>query len=550
MTEMITMERDELTRLQERTSKLAREKSYLQVLIRLMSRISEAPGLENTIQNLLRSIPDVIGGINIILYYMIDETIMYCDVFGREERLTRIEDDLVRQVYETRQPLEFEHDFQDTRMLTKEFTKAYTWVYPLQVGQEIVGVLKLESLHIGMRELYEKLPLFFNYVALILKNEIQGQSQRQQTFEQLRESNARLTREIDERQLAEESRRRQEKFTSTLLESLPDGVVACDANGILSLFNRAAREWHGLDPMALPPEQWAERYDLYEPDGRTPLTAETVPLARAFRGEVVRDAEMTILARNQAPRHILANATPFFDEAANKLGAVAIMMDITARKASEAALLQAKKELESTVLERTHELRESNEQLQTELIDRRQAEAALQQKTAELDRFFSVALDLLCIADTDARFIRLNMAWEAALGYTIDELMAERFLDLVHPDDLSPTLQAIATLSSQREVTDFVNRYRCRDGSYRFLEWRAAPAGRMIYAAARDITERIRTEEELHRLNVELEQRVQDRTAELKEKNAELERMNKLFIGRELRMIELKEKIRRLEGGK
>ena len=108
----------------------------------------------------------------------------------------------------------------------------------------------------------------------------------------------------------------------------------------------------------------------------------------------------------------------------------------------------------------------------------------------ELDQFFNVTLDLLCVANTDGHFQRLNPVWEKVLGYSRQELMAKRFLDFVHPDDLEKTRRAVSALASQQQVISFENRYRCKDGTYRWLEWTASPAGNMIYAAARDVTER------------------------------------------------------------
>ena len=134
------------------------------------------------------------------------------------------------------------------------------------------------------------------------------------------------------------------------------------------------------------------------------------------------------------------------------------------------------------------------------LVQRRRkkmAEESLRQKTEELDQFFNVNLDLLCIANTDGYFLRLNPAWERILGYTREELMAKRFLEFVHPDDLGRTREAVSTLASQQKLTSFENRYRCKDGTYRWLEWSSAPAGNLIYAAARDVTERKQAEEVL-----------------------------------------------------
>jgi len=126
---------------------------------------------------------------------------------------------------------------------------------------------------------------------------------------------------------------------------------------------------------------------------------------------------------------------------------------------------------------------------------KRSAEASLQQKTEEMNTFFDVTLDLMCIASTDGYFLLLSPAWERTLGYTREELIAKRFFDFVHPEDQNTTLEAISTLASQQEILRFQNRYRCKDGTYRWLEWNASPAGKIIYAAARDVTERKQAEE-------------------------------------------------------
>lgn len=128
---------------------------------------------------------------------------------------------------------------------------------------------------------------------------------------------------------------------------------------------------------------------------------------------------------------------------------------------------------------------------------KKKAESSVRRKTAELDQFFNLSLDLLCIANMEGYFLRLNPAWEKALGYTRDELMARTFLDFVHPDDLPRTREAVSVQGLQQRVIHFENRYRCIDGTYRWLEWNSTPVGNLIYAAARDITDRKQSEEAL-----------------------------------------------------
>ena len=127
---------------------------------------------------------------------------------------------------------------------------------------------------------------------------------------------------------------------------------------------------------------------------------------------------------------------------------------------------------------------------------------AEKQRSEELERFFSVNLDLLCIADTNGKFIKVNKAWQDILGYSAEELVEQKYLDFIHPDDLEATLKQMRILSDQGKVLNFVNRYRSKDGSYRYIEWRSHPYGSKIYAAARDITEHIETEKRIREISI------------------------------------------------
>ena len=128
-------------------------------------------------------------------------------------------------------------------------------------------------------------------------------------------------------------------------------------------------------------------------------------------------------------------------------------------------------------------------------------QAVAEPETAEQDgdQFFTISLDLLCVAGFDGYFKRLNPAWERTLGYTMEELMAESFLSFVHPEDQEATEAETAKLANGETTIRFDNRYRCKDGSYRWMRWTASPHvnDALIYATARDITEQVRLEREL-----------------------------------------------------
>ncbi len=125
----------------------------------------------------------------------------------------------------------------------------------------------------------------------------------------------------------------------------------------------------------------------------------------------------------------------------------------------------------------------------------RASEELRKQAEEELNRFFNLSLELLCVATTDGYFVRLNPAFERILGWSNAELKSRRFIEFVHPDDRESTLAEVRKLSTGIPSLCFENRYLCKDSSYRWLAWSTNPVPDrgLLYSAARDITEHKRT---------------------------------------------------------
>ncbi len=119
-----------------------------------------------------------------------------------------------------------------------------------------------------------------------------------------------------------------------------------------------------------------------------------------------------------------------------------------------------------------------------------------QRLRTERDRLFNLSVDMLCVADLAGNFRQVNPAWIKTLGWTSEELLGQPWMARVHPEDQEATEAAVR--ANGQAPCNFENRYRCADGTYRWLSWRSfsLPAEGIMFAVARDITDRRRLEEQ------------------------------------------------------
>ena len=145
---------------------------------------------------------------------------------------------------------------------------------------------------------------------------------------------------------------------------------------------------------------------------------------------------------------------------------------------------------EEVLKQHAAELARVNGALKAEFEERLRAEG-------ERDRFFDMSLEMLCIAGTDGYFKELNSAWERTLGWTVEELKSRPYAELIHPDDVGVTEVESRRLRMGGIVLDFENRYRTKDGGYRWLSWRCSPEPEkgLIYGVARDIQDQKEVEQ-------------------------------------------------------
>ena len=296
-----------------------------------------------------------------------------------------------------------------------------------------------------------------------------------------------LHRSRRELQAAERQAVEDRAFFAAVLEGIEDGVVACGADGVLTLFNRAAREFHGSTAQALGADEWAGQYDLRRLDGKTPLPKEEIPLFRAFAGEQVRNAELVIAPKGRKPRALRASGQPLYDEAGRKLGAVVSMHDVTARQEAQAASeAAAREQVRREEAEAAADLlRESRERLRAS-----EERVRLATDAAGLGMWvWDVAADAV--------------AWEnermyALLGLTTRDapVNAARFAgEFLHPGDVGAFSEAMARTVRLGKHLQFEGRFlRSGENGWRWIELTGIlqPASdglpRRVLGTAADIT--------------------------------------------------------------
>ncbi len=143
---------------------------------------------------------------------------------------------------------------------------------------------------------------------------------------------------------------------------------------------------------------------------------------------------------------------------------------------------------------------------------------------------FEFSKDMIGYAGFDGKIIEVNPACEKILGWKQEEFIGSSFFDYIHPEDLDATYKSTEKLADGESEEGFTNRYRCKDGSYRWLSWNSYPERQLqrSFFVARDITEAVKAEEELHKAHDQLEVKVEERTADLKRALAQVQSLRNI----------------------
>jgi PAS domain S-box-containing protein len=242
----------------------------------------------------------------------------------------------------------------------------------------------------------------------------------------------------------------------TLIDHLPDSIYVKDLQGRFVLDNAT----HMRQVGAKSPEEVVGKtvYDFFPIGLASQYDSDDQQVIR--NGKSLLDREEPIVDRSGEARWLITSKVALRNGGSEVIGLVGISRDITSQKRAQ----------------------------------------------EERTRFFQLTPDLLCIAGFDGFFKQLNPSWTATFQFSAAEMMAVPFIEFIHPEDRDATTAQAARIAGGAPMAQFENRYRCRDGSYKWLSWSVSPSTehRLIYGVARDITEARAAEQRLVAANIEL----------------------------------------------
>ena len=262
-----------------------------------------------------------------------------------------------------------------------------------------------------------------------------------------------VTNETTQRVLSERALRAREADLLLVTDALPVLIAFIDRDLVYRFANRAYEDWFGMAPS----EVVGRRVDEFLDEAG--LEARRAAFEAVLAGEPAR-LELDWPRLDGRPRVADIRYLPRRSDDGAVDGFYVFVLDVTDRKQVE------------------RHLRDANEAL----------ERRVEERTRQLDQVWRHSRDMLCVANFEGRFVSLNPAWTATLGWSVEELTADPFLDFVHPDDREATVTAMSGLATGESVLGFENRYRHRDGSHRWLAWNSVPRDGLIYGVVRDVT--------------------------------------------------------------
>lgn len=262
--------------------------------------------------------------------------------------------------------------------------------------------------------------------------------------------------QIEKRKRSEKQLHLEKELLKTTLISINEGIIVADSSGAITLMNPLAEKYTGC---SLAEAYGRDFHSIFH--NTSPKTGEKGPNPVKIvldSGEASYSKLYNALkSKDGSIIYILGTASPIYSCDHQLTGVIVSFRDITKQYEQE----------------------------------------------NEMEWFLNANLDMLCVADTKGNFLKVNTKFEEVLGYSVEEIRGKSFLNFLHQDDAAATLNAIDIVITQHELASFTNRYKCKDGTLKYIEWHAQlGVGKYIYCSARDVTEKVLAEKELENIAI------------------------------------------------
>lgn len=262
-----------------------------------------------------------------------------------------------------------------------------------------------------------------------------------------------IKKELEGAYLAENKLR---KLFETTLFSINEGIIVTDEAGMITIMNPLAEKFTGWKKEAAQGKAFDEVFQCVASKTREKQSGMVLNVIETGTNKDVFD-DLILLSKDGTERFVSGTAAAIRSEDGSISGVISSFRDIT--------------------------------------------KEYLQEK--EIDHFLNVNLEMLCVMNGSGEFHKINKKFGSTLGYSAEELLGKSFLKFVHEEDVADTSDAIMTPGYSHEPYVFTNRFLCKDGSYKYIEWYRQPVeGHYIYSSARDVTEKILKENNLMNIAV------------------------------------------------
>ncbi len=326
MTEISTNSQEEVKRLRIRLKELGKEKANLQMAVDLINKISTVVGLENVVDHILQILMEAVGGSNITIYYETEGRWRYTDVLGKKKWMDEPDDPIVKQVIQDRTFIKVARTDKPETQLPGFLENEETWVYPLFIGDQFFGAIRLEGMALVHAHYRASIDPFIHYAGLALYHEVSNIRRIETAYQEVKK--------------AREDLSIINQLLTSVIDNSPLAILALDLDKRVTLWSRAAERMFG----------WSSEETI---GSQSPVDIEASEenyselYSNVLSGQRITGLEVERQRKDGLKLDVSLSVAPIVDTEKKLQGTMAIIGDISRRKRAEEALRKSEAQLQA-----------------------------------------------------------------------------------------------------------------------------------------------------------------------------------------------------------